>query len=61
MKGVNLWMNRETIKFIKLLKDYRGILPRQTIKTLRGQALAGDIEGVKKGLKKEVSKYARAI
>ena len=61
MKGVNLWMDRETIKFIKLLKDYRGILPRQTIKTLRGQALAGDIEGVKKGLKKEVSKYARAI
>ena len=61
MKGVNLWMDRETVKFIKLLKDYRGILPRQTIKTLRGQALAGDIEGVKKGLKKEVSKYARAI
>lgn len=61
MKGVNLWMNRETIKFIKLLKDYRGILPRQTIKTLRGQALAGDIEGAKKGLKKEVNKYARAI
>ena len=61
MKGVNLWMNKETIKFIKLLKDYRGIFPRQTIKTLRGQALAGDIEGVKKGLKKEVSKYARAI
>lgn len=61
MKGVNLWMNRETIKFIKLLKDYRGILPRQTIKTLRGQALAGDIEGAKRGLKKEVSKYARAI
>ena len=61
MKGVNLWMNRETIKFIKLLKGYRGILPRQTIKTLRGQALAGDIEGGKKGLKKEVSKYARAI
>lgn len=61
MKGVNLWMNRETIKFIKLLKDYRGILPRQTIKTLRGQALAGDIEGAKKGLKKEGSKYARAI
>jgi len=54
-------MNRETIKFIKLLKDYRGILPRQTIKTLRGQASAGDIEGAKKGLKKEVSKYARAI
>ncbi|WP_165000864.1 hypothetical protein [Xylanivirga thermophila] len=54
-------MNRETIEFIKLLKDYRGILPRQTIKTLRGQVLAGDIEGAKKGLKKEVSKLARAI
>lgn len=61
MKGVNLWMNRETIKFIELLKNYRRILPKQTIKTLRGQALAGDLMGAKKGLKKEVSKFARAV
>ena len=54
-------MDRETIRFIKTLKDYRGLLPRQVIKTLRGQALARDVKGAKKGLKKEVSKIARAI
>ena len=61
MKGVSLFMDRETIRFIKGLKDYRGLLPRQVIKTLRGQALAGDVKGAKKGLKKEVGKIGRTI
>ncbi len=61
MKGVSLFMDRETIRFIKGLKDYRGLLPRQVIKTLRGQALAGDVKGAKKGLKKEVDKIGRTI
>ena len=61
MKGVSLQMDRETIRFIKGLKDYRGLLPRQVIKTLRGQALAGDVKGAKKGLKKEVDKIGRFI
>lgn len=61
MKGVSLFMDRETIRFIKGLKDYRGLLPRQVIKTLRGQALAGDMKGAKKGLKKEVDKIGRVI
>mgnify|MGYP001060658961 FL=1 len=61
MKGVSLFMDRETIRFIKGLKDYRGLLPRQVIKTLRGQALAGDVKGAKKGLKKEVNKIGRVI
>jgi hypothetical protein len=61
MKGVSLFMDRETIRFIKGLKDYRGLLPRQVIKTLRGQALAGDMKGAKKGLKKEVGKFGRVI
>ena len=61
MKGVSLSMDRETIRFIKGLKDYRGLLPRQVIKTLRGQALAGDVKGAKKGLKKEVDKFGRVI
>lgn len=38
--------------FIKELKEYISILPKQTIKTLRGQALAGDIVGARKGLTK---------
>ena len=61
MKGVSLSMDRETIRFIKGLKDYRGLLPRQVIKTLRGQALAGDVKGARKGLKKEVDKIGRVI
>ncbi|MDU2672814.1 MAG: hypothetical protein E7C49_12460 [Clostridium sp.] len=31
---------------------YRECLPRQIIKTLRGQALSGDLVGAKKGLEK---------
>jgi len=50
-------MNKE--RYIKELKTYRHLLPKQTIKTLRGQALSGDLEGAKKGLvtaiKKQVS------
>lgn len=38
--------------FIKELSKYRGYLPRQIIKTLRGQALSGDLVGAKKGLEK---------
>ncbi|WP_176712681.1 hypothetical protein [Clostridium septicum] len=36
--------------FIKELGKYRGYLPRQVIKTLRGQALSGDLVGARKGL-----------
>ena len=46
-------MDRETIKFIKSLKDYIGILPKQTIKTLRGQALQEILKEPKKALRRE--------
>lgn len=39
-------------KFIDLLKDFRGILDRQQIKTLKGQALSGDLSGALKGLER---------
>jgi len=39
-------------KFIDLLKDFRGILDRQQIKTLKGQALSGDLSGTLKGLER---------
>lgn len=42
-------------KFIDLLKDFRGVLNNQQIKTLRGQALAGDISGALKGLDKSLN------
>lgn len=38
--------------FIKELREYRYFLPKNTIKTLRGQVLAGDLLGAKKGLEK---------
>lgn len=42
--------------FIKELKQYRHILSKQTISTLRGQALSGDLEGAKRGLKTALNK-----
>lgn len=36
--------------FIKRLKPYRDVLSTQTMKTLSGQALSGDVEGARKGL-----------
>ena len=42
--------------FIKELKQYRHILPKQTISTLRGQAISGNVEGAKKGLQTALNK-----
>ncbi|WP_139187730.1 hypothetical protein [Bacillus tuaregi] len=41
----------DTVKFLMALKRYKDVLPKQTMKTLKGQALSGDVEGAKKGLK----------
>jgi len=38
--------------FIELLKEFNGVLTKQQIKTLRGQALAGDVPGALKGLER---------
>ena len=43
-------------RFIRSLRHYR--LTKQQIKTLRGQALNGDLAGAQKGLMKEVAKHA---
>lgn len=43
-------------RFKKELKKYRHLISKQTIKTIRGQALAGDVEGARKGLDKALSK-----
>lgn len=42
--------------FIKELKQYRHILPKRIITTLKGQAIAGDTEGAKKGLQTALNK-----
>jgi hypothetical protein len=39
-------------QFIRNLKQYRNVLPRNTIKTLKGQALAGDVPGAARGLER---------
>ncbi len=36
----------------KVLKEHKNILTRQQYKTLKGQAIAGDITGAYKGLQK---------
>ncbi|HZJ99698.1 MAG TPA: hypothetical protein VFC79_06815 [Tissierellaceae bacterium] len=36
--------------FIRELKQYRHSIPKQTLKSIRGQALAGDLVGARKGL-----------
>lgn len=37
-------------QFLQHLKAYRTYLPRHTLLTLRGQALAGDVDGAIRGL-----------
>ena len=39
-------------QFIRYLKLYRNRLPKNTIKTLKGQALSGDVSGAVKGLER---------
>ena len=39
-----------TVKFLMELKQYKEVLTKQTMKTLKGQALSGDLEGAKKGI-----------
>lgn len=43
--------------FIKELKNYRNIIPKNHIKTLRGQAINGDLKGAEKGLIKLITRY----
>jgi hypothetical protein len=38
--------------FLEQLKCYRHLINKQQLKTLRGQALAGNVEGARKGLQK---------
>lgn len=49
-------MNKEIQYFIYGLKKYRDKIPRQKLKTLKGQALAGDLIGARKGLYKILGK-----
>lgn len=48
----------KTKRFVQELKNYVDELPRKTIKTIRGQALSGDLEGAVRGLKRCLSRRA---
>ena len=43
-------MNKEIKQCFLLLKDYRHRMTRQQFTTFKGQILAGDYEGFRKGL-----------
>lgn len=43
-------------EFIAKLERFRHLLPKQTVKTLRGQALSGNVQGATKGLIKALKK-----
>ncbi|MCQ4922219.1 hypothetical protein NE686_03925 [Tissierella carlieri] len=45
-------MDKEIKLFVIELKKYRGKIPKQALKTIRGQALSGDLVGARKGLEK---------
>ena len=40
------------IRMLQQLKQHRQLLTKQQIRTLKGQILAGDVEGAEKGLNK---------
>ncbi len=50
----------EINRFIKRLTAYKGRIPPQQLKTLRGQALAGDVAGAQKGLERICKKAGAA-
>lgn len=45
-------MSTEITSFMKTLKCYRYALTAQEFRTLKGQAIVGDLEGARKGLNK---------
>lgn len=49
-RKANAYLKAHT--FLRALKKYNGLITGQEFKTLRGQALAGDIEGATKGLER---------
>ena len=52
------YINDKNVAALTLLKNYRHRLTSQEYKTLRGQALAGDVDGAVRGLKKILRRKA---
>lgn len=54
-------LNLETYQTLKLIKTNYHKLPPQQYRTLKGQCLAGDVEGAEKGLLKILRKKANKV
>lgn len=50
-------MHREINEFIKTLKQYHHLLSRRQFKSLKGQAISGNIEAAYKGLETATGKW----
>ena len=48
-------------EFLKELKQCKWKLPMNTYRTLKGQALSGDLEGAKKGLERIKTLYRGGV
>ena len=48
-------------EFLRHLKAYRSMLPRQIVLTLRGQALSGDVDGAIRGLRQILKNKSRCV
>lgn len=53
-------MKRATFQFLQQLKKHQTALPLQTYRTLKGQALAGDVHGAHTGLQRILQKRRAA-
>ena len=51
-------MNFRLNSFMRKLKNSRPYLSKQQYRTIKGQALSGDIDGAQKGLNSLLSRYA---
>lgn len=48
--------NMNLNQFLKKLRKHKNHIERNTFKTIRGQAINGDLEGARKGLMKMLDK-----
>lgn len=51
-------MNFRLNSFMRKLKNSRQYLSKQQYRTIRGQALSGDVDGAQKGLNSLLRRYA---
>ena len=49
--------DREKYWFVRQLREYRNLLSKQQIKSIRGMALAGNLKQVEKSLATALKKY----